>query len=308
MWKPQGRLIRPNPEIWWMSNFAGPSFPVTIGPDATRLFVTGRDKDNTSRIGAVDVDWSAGRPRIIQSCEPLVDIGALGCFDCDGVAYPWLVAAQRRLYLYYVGWVRGGSVPLHHGIGLAIADSPDGPFEKVSRAPLLPLTDCEPIGTASCCVVCDEPGAWRMFYTSFVRWVEDAGGPKHYYNIRMTRSSDGVHWSTDSELAIDFANDSEYAIGKPCLVHENGREVLYFTARGERYRIWRAVSDGRHFVRDPAPLAITAADWDRDMQAYPVIWQRADWRILFYNGNGYGRTGLGYALEAPAAAARGAVA
>ncbi|MFZ5608252.1 MAG: hypothetical protein ACOY99_01430 [Pseudomonadota bacterium] len=282
-----------------MADFAGPAYPLPLGGDLYRFFITGRGADNRSRIGSVDILWAAP-PRIVGASGPHVDVGALGCFDGDGAAYPWVVAHQGRLYLYYAGWIRGGSVAMHHGIGLAIADSPDGPFKKYSRAPLLPRSDAEPIGSASCCVVRESDGGWRMAYTSFVRWEETPQGPKHYYNIRITRSADGIRWDPASSLAIDFAGPHEYAIGKPCLVEEKGRQALYFVARGARYQIWRAVHDGARYVRDDAPLPLPASDWDSEMQAYPVVFSHRGQRILLYNGNGYGRTGLGYAVEADA--------
>lgn len=296
-WEPQGLLIKPNPAVWWMSTFAGPAAPFVVSQTHIRFFITGRDERNISRIGPVDVDFSAAKPRITHIGDPVVDIGALGTFDGDGAAYPWLVEAEGKLWLYYVGWLKGHSVAMHHGIGLAVSDGWDQPFTKLSRAPILPLTDAEPYGSASCCVVHEEPGQWRMFYTSFDGWRSQGGQPKHYYAVRETTSVDGLHWSTQTKPAITHKDASEYALGKPCYTRENGCEVLYFVARGTRYQIWRAEKRGERWVRDREPVSIAASDWDSDMQAYPVLFQLGDQDILLYNGNGYGRSGLGWATR-----------
>ena len=36
---------------------------------------------------------------------------------------------------------------------------------------------------------------------------------------------------------------------------------------------------------------------DAQMLTYPVILDHGDWRFLLYNGNHYGRTGIGYAVR-----------
>lgn len=297
-WTPQGLLIKPNPAIWWMTTFAGPAAPLQVTDSHVRFFITGRDDDNVSRIGPVDVDFSSAKPRIMGYGEPVVDIGGLGLFDSEGAAYPWLTQVDGALYLYYVGWLQGHKVAMHHGIGVATSTGWDQPFTKQSRAPILPLSDTEPYGSASCCVDYSAESGWRMFYTSFQDWRMEGGAAKHYYSIRETTSRDGLSWSTDSKPAITHADASEYALGKPCLTHEDGREVLYFVARGDRYRIWRAENRDGHWARDTTPVVIPASDWDSEMQAYPLIWQRGEQDILLYNGNGYGRSGLGWATRA----------
>jgi hypothetical protein len=35
------------------------------------------------------------------------------------------------------------------------------------------------------------------------------------------------------------------------------------------------------------------------MQAYPVVFDHLGVRHMLYNGNGYGETGIGYAVRAP---------
>ncbi|MEM1020056.1 MAG: hypothetical protein ACFBZ9_11715 [Sphingomonadales bacterium] len=303
-WNPQGLLIKPNPAVWWMSTFAGPAFPIVVTPGHVRFFITGRDDTNISRIGPVDVDFTGAAPRIMAFGEPVVDIGPLGCFDHDGAAYPWITEVDGKLWLYYVGWLKGHSVAMHHGIGLAVSDGWDKPFEKKSRAPILPLTDAEPFGTGSCCVTYDGPGRWRMYYTAFRDWRMEDGKPKHYYCIRETTSTDGLSWDTNTKAAIDHRDAREYALGKPCLTRENGRYVMYFVARGERYRIWRATYERGRWIRDDAPVDIARADWDSDMQAYPMLFSHKGQDILLYNGNGYGRSGLGWALRADAQSER----
>jgi hypothetical protein len=74
---------------------------------------------------------------------------------------------------------------------------------------------------------------------------------------------------------------------------------MWFCSRGDSYRIGCAESrDGLHWERRDGEAAFggSGADWDSEMQAYPVVFDHGGTRHLLYNGNGYGRTGVGHAV------------
>jgi hypothetical protein len=71
---------------------------------------------------------------------------------------------------------------------------------------------------------------------------------------------------------------------------------MWFSSRGERYRIGYAESeDGVHWERREEVVVGSRDDWDREMQAYPAVFDHLGARYLLYNGNDYGRTGIGWA-------------
>jgi hypothetical protein len=76
---------------------------------------------------------------------------------------------------------------------------------------------------------------------------------------------------------------------------------MWFAARGERYRIELAESDdGVTWSRSNA-LGLTAGPepWESEMVEYPCVFDWNGRRYMLYNGNEYGRTGVGLAaLEA----------
>jgi hypothetical protein len=39
------------------------------------------------------------------------------------------------------------------------------------------------------------------------------------------------------------------------------------------------------------------SEWDNIMVCYPFILQKENKLIMFYNGNGFGKTGIGYAIK-----------
>jgi hypothetical protein len=82
----------------------------------------------------------------------------------------------------------------------------------------------------------------------------------------------------------------------------DGGYELWSCARGNAYRLARADSaDGREWTRvaPPSELDPSTTGWDAEMVAYPWLVEVAGARHVLYNGNGYGRSGIGYATEVP---------
>ena len=68
------------------------------------------------------------------------------------------------------------------------------------------------------------------------------------------------------------------------------------------YRLTYADSpDGRRWTVKPEHIGldVSASGWDSEMMSYPSVVRHGEQRYLFYNGNDYGRTGFGYAVETP---------
>ena len=279
-----------------MSGGLGAFCAVPIADDTVQLFVTGRDATIRSRIGVVTLQWR-DRPRIEAiSPQPVLDLGDLGAFDMDGVSYPWIVQNGTELWMYYVGWNRlGGDIPFRVQIGLAISKNGGRSFERVTRAPLLPLTDAEPIGSGSVWVE-RAGGRWQMFYTNFLRWERQPEGPRHFYHIREAYSADGIKWDRPGRTIVDLIPPDEYVLCAPDVHNLSGQRTLYFTARGDRYRLFAAHegADGV-WIRVPHSLSIPPSDFDSEMQCYPRALIVGGRHNLLYSGNGYGRAGIGYA-------------
>jgi len=295
-WRPRGVILRPDAGTWWMSGGLGAFCALPQGDGNVRLFVTGRDNTVRSRIGVVTLQWRASPKVGTISAQPVLDLGDPGSFDMDGVSYPWVVENGTELWMYYVGWNRlGGEIPFRVQVGLAVSRNGGRTFERVTRAPLLPLTDEEPIGSGSVWVERAADG-WRMFYTSFLRWEPRPEGPRHFYHIREAYSADGINWDRPGRIVVDLIPPDEYAVCAPDVHDLDGCRTLYFTARGDRYRLFaaREAADGE-WRRVPHGLNIPRSDFDSEMQCYSRTVVVGGRHYLLYSGNGYGRAGIGYA-------------
>ncbi len=284
---------------WARTHAAIPFGEVEPGGRLTVHFCA-RDEENRARIGraAIDLhDWALAEP---VSAEPVVDVGPIGAFDDHGVTTSWIVNHDGRRHHYYTGWTLGRTVPFYFYVGLAVAPGGDRP-SRVSAAPVLERSDIDPYLTASPCVLVEE-GRWRMWYVSGVGWRDVGGSRQPEYHIKYAESDDGVRWRRTGRVCIDFADPSEHAIARPCVIKDVDRYRMWFCCRGTAYRIGYAEShDGLVWERDDAAAGLEASGdgWDSEMVAYPFVFDHDGSRYLLYNGNGYGRTGFGVAVWRP---------
>jgi len=193
------------------------------------------------------------------------------------------------------------SVPYTANTGRLLFDRDDMTVQREFSSPVLARNPASPIFSGAPCFVKrgDELWAW---YTSAIRWELGRERPKHYYSIRRAVSRDGVDWVSDSELAIPFADDYEYAVARSSIIELDGIDYIWFCHRATRdiptYRIGLAWStDLLQWTRDDSRsgIDVSLSGWDSEMICYPQLFEHGGWLYMLYNGNGYGRTGFGCA-------------
>jgi hypothetical protein len=293
-WEGRGLLLSPETVPWATSHAAVPH--IHRDERGLRLFFSSRDEGGRSHVGRARVDLAAEHPRPEVEGGPLLSPGPLGAFDDNGVTTSCVVDYRGLRLLYYTGWSLGRTVPFYLQVGCAI--SHDGlAFERVSPAPIIERSATDPYLTASPWVIEDE-GRLRMWYVSGTGWSIVGGEPQHRYHIKYAESVDGLDWERGGLVSVDFANEDEYAMSRPCVVKDDDRYRMWFSSRGDTYRIAYAESDdGFAWERKPMPRFESSGAWDSEMQAYPAVFDDGESRYLLYNGNGYGRTGIGWAVE-----------
>ena len=74
---------------------------------------------------------------------------------------------------------------------------------------------------------------------------------------------------------------------------------MWYSYRGETYRIGYAESpDGIVWQRkdDEVGLDVSISGWDSEMIEYSFIFDHKGDRYMLYNGNDYGKSGMGLAI------------
>ena len=297
-WIKKGLIIRPRRDLDWMLTHAWVPFAERLTGDNYRIYFAGRNNLNLSQTGFVEIDINRPHEVLNFSKRPAFELGALGTFDDSAVIPSWIVNEGGEKYLYYIGWMQGKRVPYYASLGLAF--SPDGgqTFQRHSRGPLLERNDIDPYMTASACVR-REGNRWRMWYLTNTQWTIENGEPRPKYHIKYAESPDGIHWERKGIVSIDFESEQEYAISRPCVLQENGIYKMWYSHRGENYRIGYAESaDGIVWERldHRAGIDVSASGWDSKMIEYPFVFEHDGAKYMLYNGNDFGREGIGLAV------------
>lgn len=296
-WIKAGRIFPPPRQGGWLHSHAAVPFAMAIEEHRWRIFFTARDESDRSHTGWFELDPRFPDQPLSVSRQPVLEPGALGTFDDAGAMGSWLVASEDGLRLYYQGWNRGHSVPFRNAIGLAVSEDGGRSFSKHGNGPILDRGVHDPCFTANPCVLVED-GLWRMWYLSGVAWQVEEDGPQPRYHIKYAESADGISWRATGRVCIDFRDETETAISRPCVLRDGDLYRMWYSYRGPHYRIGYAESrDGLRWQRrdEAAGLEVSASGWDSEMVEYPFVFDHAGTRYMLYNGNGYGKTGIGLA-------------
>jgi hypothetical protein len=296
-----GLLIAPKPELWWMRSHAMVPTLDRLDEDHLRVYFSGRDERNRSYIGyaVLDLNYATnepGRAIVDFSAEPVLSLGELGAFDDNGVSPSCVVNDGTARRLYYIGWNRGATVRMHLFGGLALSSDGGFSFRRWSRAPILERTDREPFLNTAPYVVQTERG-WRVYFVACIGW-KTPDLPR--YHIRSAESDDGLTFRREGHVCIDLSGPEENALARPMVLREGPVWRMWFASKGDAYRLGYAESlDGLSWVRDDsyAGLSVSADGFDSEMVEYAAVTKHRDHYIMFYNGNDYGRGGIGLAIE-----------
>lgn len=299
-WQKIGRLFCPSGEVAWMQSHAAVPIAESLGNGLFRIYFSSRDEFNRSYTGYTVIDIANPSEILDLSTKPVLAPGKLGEFDDSGSMATWLVSHGDKKFLYYIGWNLGVTVPFRNSIGLAISTVSNGhsEFARYSSGPIVDRSMHEPHFCASCCVLIND-NLWHMWYLSCTGWQLHQGKPEHTYHIKYAESFDGINWKREGRVAIEFSCDEEYAISRPSVIYDGTLWQMWYSYRGQSYRIGYAESlDGKNWKRHDHKVGIDVSPtgWDSEMIEYPFVFDHANQRYMLYNGNGYGKTGFGLAV------------
>lgn len=297
-WIKKGLIFNVNGQRPWMRTHAALPFADHIKDDIYRIYFSTRDSNNRATPGYIQVNLNNPTEILELSNEPVLQLGNLGAFDENGVMPTSLVTQGSKKYMYYVGWNVGSTVPFRWSIGLAISFDNGRIYEKYSEGPIIDRNPIDPYLIASPTVILDK-GLWKMWYISSSGWKKVNGEYMAPYQIKYTESNNGIDWKREGIVSIPLRTN-ETGIGRTTVIEENGTYKMWYPYSFDKYKIGYAESsDGKSWQRkdDLAGIDTSDSGWDSDEITYPFVFSHKGVKYMLYNGNNFGKTGFGYAME-----------
>lgn len=298
-WRKKGLVFAPDG-----GEFSFGSHPCAIHIEGDHYVIafTRRDARQRSHIFLSRALVTQGRVELIGTPKLALLPGDSCHFDCDGVISVCFVKHAGTIYLYYVGWQN-----LHEGqwicdTGRATLDPEALSLVRDFPGPVLGRDKANPLFAAATAFHVSGD-LWQTWYNSGLRWEKTEQGWKHHYGIHYAHSHNGIDWTCHLGMCLPFADEYEYAFGRPSVIHREGTYFMWYAHRATKtidaYRIGFASStDGRQWRRNDALAGIDVSPegWDNEMVCYPCVFEHGGLMYMLYNGNAYGKTGFGLAV------------
>lgn len=300
VWRKLGRLYVPavegrHPKL--LSHAANP-LPIHLDGDTYRVFYSGRDCDNRSSVGAVDIDI-VQREIIKEHYQPFFEHGPKGSFFADGVSIGNCYVAGNMRYMLFMGWQSPSDQHWRGDVGRLIVDD-NLTLRLDSEVPFMGVDATDALSLSYPWVHQCDDGEYAMWYGSTKTW--DAGNGEMIHVINSATSSDGHFWRRKG-LAVPYVIGIAQAYSRPTVAKNsrNGFDMWfsYRSGNGEKYRIGFATTEasgGWRLDLNAAGIDVSDEGWDSEMIEYPFVFDHKGERYMLYNGNGYGRSGFGLAI------------
>ncbi len=301
-WQKLGHIFDPRDHEWIVSHAQVPT--ALEFDDYLRIYFSPRNTNGKAYIAYIDVDKQDPTKILNENRGCVLGMGNPGSFDEDGVMPGFALRDGDDILMYYSGWNQKVSTPYHNATGLAISKDGGDTFTRVYEGPIMDRTPLEPYVAVTPTILRDK-NHWRMWYISGLGWEKIGDQFEPVYVIKHAESTDGISWQRDVEICVPQSSPLE-AFSHPTVIQEEGLFRMWYCYRDSvnyrdgqgSYRIGYAESkDGYDWQRldhksgiEPSPEG-----WDSTMICYPFVVDTEEHKLLFYNGNGFGRTGIGVA-------------
>lgn len=286
----------------WNKSHAWVPTPILLKKNICRVFYAGRDENNHSNIGSFDINLKDPKEVYNISKQPILKLGNLGYFDDAAVIPSQIIYFKKKYYLFYIGWKQGKSVPYSAAIGLASSNSLGKKFRKISKAPIIGTSEHNPIFTASCYCL-KKKNKFELFYTSNTEWKFSKGVVSPKYLIKEAKSKDLINWNFKKKKVINLKK-KEIAITRPWVIenskYKNFLLYSYGVMRNKKnnYKIGLAIKKNNKWKRIDNKIKIenTIDKFDNKTQEYAATISNEGKIYMFYNGNNFGKNGIGLAV------------
>ncbi len=234
-------------------------------------------------------------------------------YNIEGPSFPFVLKLdEKNWYMYFVAWGKKHDFRIPNSTGLAISKDSGRTWRYYDKNPILVFDKpWDKEGTGSVCIIRKGNEYW-MYYTAISRYYQKPQGVKSGHGeiipeicIGLAFSKDGINWKKyDKPVLCPRKFDAEpyeYIVSKPFVMKDGNIYRMWFNSFGHHYRIQEAISfDGINFEFTTNHLddyfgVGKQGNFDDQQRSYPFVIKKQDLYHMWYTGNNFGATGIGYA-------------
>lgn len=269
--------------------------PVLLEDNLYRIFFSVRDSQGKSNVSFFDFDINKfkvinfDRYISLNHGESKLDI------DESGISIGCLFENK----MYYMAWQNLENQHWRGDIAYAELSSDLKTFEKPQNYLFMGIDSEDKISLSYPYILHDEAG-YHLWYGSTDTW--DYGNGEMLHVIKYAFSNDMKNWQKFG-CCIKPEIGIAQAFSRPCVVKISKNDWhMWYSYRGnkDKYKIgyahsvngrdWNILNNKKNVVHS------SSIGWDSEMVCYPYVFKHKDKLYMLYNGNGYGKTGIGLAV------------
>ena len=265
---------------------------VKISDNLSRLFFNSRDVENRSSIYSIDVCEST-LVLNFDSVQLQQDFGPPDSYFSQGISLGSFFQLNQKSYVSVMGWKIN---PGEHWVGRIgkIEMDPQGNLLKLGDTAWFNLDSSDPI-SLSYPAIYQNGQSLSMWYGSTVSW--DAGNGEMLHVLKEKKSIDNISFHSTNSL-IPYELGTAQAFSRPSIVEFKERNLMAYSFRGaqDKYKIGFVWLDDFSTATQLGGLTAflpSDSEWENEMVEYPSLFVHHSKLFMLYNGNNYGKTGIG---------------
>ena len=284
----------------WKSHMMAPAALPIVSDNEIEVFIGGWNERSISSIYSVKINTETLQ-YVYGTAQLRLAPGKPGNFDENGVFPASIIMDGPKWMLSYTGFQLGHQIPHYNFGGLASPNRQNQLLDRLSMAPFLDRADeglSVRAGLTAVDLGSERKPNWISVYAAGSSFEKINGKLRPNYNI--FRQNCSPYDLTHSGELILSCLESEHGVGRPYLQIYGELVLLFYTRRMRNFSYLPGLcvsSDrGSTFKRmDNLLLNLSPrlCEIDDEMQYFPSPLIHDDKLYVFYNGNEFGKKGMG---------------
>lgn len=233
-------------------------------------------------------------------------------YNINGPSFPFVIQMDEKvLFMYFVAWGKSDK-KIPNTTSLAISKDSGKTWHYYDKNPIIKLDKpWDKEGTGSVYIIKKNNEFW-MYYTCIGEYYQKPRNVETFHGdiipkigIGLAFSKNGIEWKKYDGLVLSprgfDAQPYEYIVSKPCIIKDEDCFRMWFSSMGKAYRIQEAISkNGINFefttINHDEYFGLgKSGSFDDKQRSYAFVLKVDNNYHMWYAGNGFGATGIGYA-------------